>query len=75
MQVLQTDELPPYQGKIILAITGWTWKRRKALRKRTRMKAATPRPAGAYGSLLMIGNFSARNGLQSDGNGNLNHHL
>jgi hypothetical protein len=33
MQVVHTAGLPPYQGRMYRAITGWTWKRRKALRK------------------------------------------
>ena len=30
MQVVQTAEVPPNHGRIILAMTGWTSKRRKA---------------------------------------------
>jgi hypothetical protein len=33
MQVIQTDAAPPNHGRSILAIRGWTWKSRKALRK------------------------------------------
>ena len=33
MQVVHTAGVPPNQGKIILPITGWTWKTRKALKK------------------------------------------
>jgi hypothetical protein len=33
MQVLHTADVPPNHGKIILAMTGCTWKRRKAERE------------------------------------------
>jgi hypothetical protein len=33
MQVIQTAVDPPNHGRIILAIMGWTWNRRNALRE------------------------------------------
>ncbi len=33
MQLVQTAAEPPNQGTISLAMSGWTWKRRKALRR------------------------------------------
>jgi hypothetical protein len=36
--MVQTDELPPNQGRKYLLIKGWIWKRRKAERKVVREK-------------------------------------
>jgi len=33
MQVVHTAAVPPNHGRIIFAMRGWTWKRRKAERK------------------------------------------
>jgi hypothetical protein len=32
MQTVHTAAVPPNHGRIILAMRGWTWKSRKALR-------------------------------------------
>src|SRR5690348_12226850 len=43
MQVVQTPGPPPNQGRIYLAMRGWTWNTRKAPRKMVSAKIGTRR--------------------------------
>jgi hypothetical protein len=47
MQLVQTAAEPPNQGTISLAMSGWTWKRRKALRRMVTAKKS--------GETLLVG--------------------
>src|SRR5580704_4777908 len=66
MQLVQTAAEPPNQGRICLAMRGWTWNRRKALRTMVMPK----RMAGTRG--LAAGGASCRpaaNDARGDGVG------